>query len=50
MGWSPNNKIMYFTDSPTSTIWKYDYDLESGILSNREVFVIVEFPGMEARK
>lgn len=47
MGWSPDNKIMYHTDSPTSTIYKYDYDLETGKATNRSVFVKVEFPGLE---
>lgn len=46
MGWSPDNKIMYFTDSPTSTISKYDYDLSTGSLSNKSTFVTVQVEGM----
>ncbi|KAF5094241.1 hypothetical protein D0Z00_003631 [Geotrichum galactomycetum] len=46
MGWSPDNKIMYHTDSPRSTIYQYDYDLETGAMTNRRVFVKVNFEGI----
>lgn len=46
MGWSPDNKIMYHTDSPRSTIYQYDYDLETGAMTNRRVFVKVNFEGV----
>lgn len=36
--WSPNGKIMYLADSPTRTIFQYDYDLENGNISNQRVF------------
>ena len=39
LGWSPDNKIMYFTDTMIHTIYAYDFDLESGSLSNRRIFV-----------
>ena len=38
LGWSPDNKTMYFTDTMIHTIYAYDFDLESGSLSNRRVF------------
>ena len=42
MSWSPDDKIMYFTDSPSKNIYKYDYDSTTGNISNRQVFFHVE--------
>lgn len=42
ISWTRDNKAMYFTDSPTKNIFKYDYDLETGSISNRQVFFHVE--------
>lgn len=39
MGWSPDNKIMYYTDTVRKVIWQYDYDIERGMASNRRVFL-----------
>lgn len=39
LGWSPDNRTMYFTDSRAKLIYAYDFELESGSLSNRRVFV-----------
>lgn len=39
LGWSPDNRTMYFTDSPPRTIYAYDFDVASGALENRRVFV-----------
>lgn len=38
LGWSPDDRIMYFTDSMIRTIWAYDFDLASGTIGNRRVF------------
>jgi sugar lactone lactonase YvrE len=38
LGWSPDNKIFYYTDSSTHTIYAYDFDLESGEISKERVF------------
>jgi sugar lactone lactonase YvrE len=35
LGWSPDNRTMYFTDSPLKTIFAYDFDPETGAISNR---------------
>jgi sugar lactone lactonase YvrE len=39
--WSLDAKIMYHADTSRGTIWQYDYDVDSGMLSNRRVFVHV---------
>ncbi len=38
LGWSPDNRTMYFTDSMVRTIWAYDFDLRSGELGPRRIF------------
>ncbi|KAF7966641.1 hypothetical protein HWV62_37605 [Athelia sp. TMB] len=38
LGWSPDNKTLYFTDSKANIIYAYDYDSETGAISNRRVF------------
>lgn len=35
--WSPDNRTFYFTDSMAQVIFAYDFDLDSGTLSNRRV-------------
>lgn len=42
MGWSPDNRTMYFTDTGISTIFAFDYDIETGATENRRVFVEVD--------
>ncbi|KAK9461832.1 uncharacterized protein V1516DRAFT_271653 [Lipomyces oligophaga] len=37
--WSRDGQIMFHSDSPTSTIWAYDYDLETGSASNKRAFI-----------
>ncbi len=39
IGWSPDHHTMYFTDSTPRTIYAYDYDLATGNIANRRVFV-----------
>jgi len=38
LGWSPDNRTMYFTDSMVRTIWAYEFDLDNGDLGERRVF------------
>ena len=47
MGWSLDNKTMYFTDFGQSTIFAYDYDAATGGIGNRRPFV--EIPEDEGR-
>ncbi len=39
--WSPDDRVMYFADSPGRVIWAYDFDAEAGEVANRRVFVEV---------
>jgi sugar lactone lactonase YvrE len=39
MGWSPDRKILYFTDSFRYSIYAYDYDEAAGTIANRRTFV-----------
>ena len=41
LGWSPDDRTMYFTDSGKRVIWAYDFDIDDGVLSNRRTFVDV---------
>lgn len=41
IGWSPDQKTMYYTDSPRRVIFAYDFDLDSGSIANRREFVTV---------
>ncbi|MDB5478303.1 MAG: Transcriptional regulator, IclR family/regucalcin [Alphaproteobacteria bacterium] len=38
LGWSPDSRTMYFTDTVNRTIWQYDFDPETGTPSNRRIF------------
>jgi D-xylonolactonase len=41
MGFTLDRKKMYHTDSPNRTIYIYDYDMESGEIENRRVYVSI---------
>lgn len=41
IGWSGDNRTMYYTDSPTRKIFAYDFDLGLGTIRNRRIFVEV---------
>jgi sugar lactone lactonase YvrE len=38
IAFSPDNRTMYFCDTPRLTVYAYDYDIETGGISNRRVF------------
>lgn len=38
MGWSPDDRLMYFTDSMLRTLWTYEFDLRTGALGERREF------------
>jgi D-xylonolactonase len=39
LGFTPDRKRMYYTDSPKREIYLFDYDESTGEISNREVFI-----------
>jgi sugar lactone lactonase YvrE len=41
LGFSPDHKILYFTDSVARTIFAYDYDVTCGSVRNRRIFARV---------
>lgn len=40
--WSPDGRIFYFADSWSGEIWVYDYDLNSGTVSDRRTFTKID--------
>lgn len=42
IGWSPDDRTMYYTDTRAERIWAYDYDLETGENTKRRDFVVVD--------
>ena len=42
IGWSPDNRRMYYADTLRYTIYDFRFDLESGEINNQRVFVRVE--------
>ena len=42
IGWSADDKTMYFTDSPTKTIFNFDYDAATGDISNRRAHFVLK--------
>lgn len=45
LGWSPDLKTFYYTDSPAMKIYAYEYDAASGAISNRRDFAVVPAGG-----
>ncbi len=39
IGWSPDNKLMYLTDSPEYMIYAYDFDPATGAIENRRPLI-----------
>jgi sugar lactone lactonase YvrE len=39
LAWSPDQRTMYFVDSPTRVVGAFDYDKSSGEIANRRVAV-----------
>ncbi|KAL7822157.1 hypothetical protein V8C26DRAFT_390147 [Trichoderma gracile] len=45
IGWSPDNKTMYFTHSQTREVFAFDYAPETGAVSNQRLWYRHEGPG-----
>jgi L-arabinonolactonase len=39
LGWSPDRKTMYYTDSMKYTVYAFDYNLETGTITNQRPFI-----------
>ena len=39
MGWSPDNSLFYYIDSPTREVSVYDFDLFTGDIKNKRTFI-----------
>lgn len=42
LGWTKDSSKMFFIDTPTKEVWEFDYDLETGEISNKKVFTKIE--------
>jgi sugar lactone lactonase YvrE len=42
LGWSPDQKTFYWTDTKTGCVFAFDYDAASGYITNRRVGVEVD--------
>lgn len=46
LDWSPDDRTMYFADTPTEVIAAFDYDPDAGALSGRRTFIdLIDVPG-----
>jgi sugar lactone lactonase YvrE len=41
LGWSPDNRTFYYTDSETRLIYAYDFDAATGKIGNRRIFASI---------
>lgn len=44
LGWSPDNRTFYFTDTGARTVFAYDYDIATGTPTNRRPFLTFDGP------
>jgi sugar lactone lactonase YvrE len=45
LGWSPDERLMYYTDTPTGRVDVFDYDPATGSLAGRRPFAAIGTPG-----
>jgi sugar lactone lactonase YvrE len=41
LAFSPDNRTLYWTDTPSHTIWSWEYDLDSNTLGKKSVFATI---------
>jgi L-arabinonolactonase len=39
LAWSPDNQTLYFADTRHPAVWAVDFDLDSGSISNKRIFI-----------
>ena len=39
LAWSPDNTVMYLNDSAAQKVYRYDFDAETGAITNKELFI-----------
>ncbi len=39
LAWSPDDRLMYWADTFTQRIWTFDYDIDSGTVANRRLWL-----------
>jgi len=39
IAWSPDDRLMYLADTLAGQVWKYDFDLATGEIANRQLFI-----------
>jgi len=49
MGFTPDRRGFYFTDTGARNIYRFDYDVDSGAITDRRIFVHVEDEGAGGR-
>ncbi|WP_421994325.1 SMP-30/gluconolactonase/LRE family protein [Reyranella sp.] len=42
IAWSPDDRAMYLADTMAGTVWRYEFDLASGAIANRQIFISTE--------
>lgn len=47
LGWSPDDRTMYFVDTALGSVFRYDFDLERGTVGKRQTFL--QFAAKEGR-
>jgi sugar lactone lactonase YvrE len=41
---SPDDTVMYFTDSRAGAVWRYDHDPATGAIADKRVFIAIDDP------